>query len=60
MLQASIVYVFESSRRLGAEDKGVFAGMGALVGILVLLIGIPVFWLARYSQRAFDTRNRIH
>jgi basic amino acid/polyamine antiporter, APA family len=56
MLQASIVYVFESSSRLGPEDKGVFAGVGALVGILVLLIGIPVFWLARYSQRAASTR----
>lgn len=57
MLQASIVYVFEASRRLGEEEKGVSAGIGALVGILVLLMGIPVFWLARNSQRVASTRN---
>ena len=56
MLQASIVYVFEASRSLG-EGKGVFAGIGALVGILVLLMGIPVFWFARYSQREASLRN---
>jgi amino acid transporter len=36
MLQASIAYT----------------GIGALVGVVVLLTGIPVFWLASYSQRA--------
>ncbi|HEY3041077.1 MAG TPA: amino acid permease [Pyrinomonadaceae bacterium] len=35
MLQASIAYT----------------GIGALVGVVVLLTGIPVFWLASYSQR---------
>ncbi|CAN5741291.1 amino acid permease [soil metagenome] len=50
MLQASIVYVFEASRRLGEEGKAVSGGIGALVGILVLLMGIPVFWLARNSR----------
>lgn len=57
MLQASVVYVFEASRRLGEEDKAVSGGIGALVGILVLLMGIPVFWLARNSQRVASTRN---
>jgi basic amino acid/polyamine antiporter, APA family len=52
MLQASIVYVFQAARRLGEEEKGVPIGIGALVGIVVLLMGIPVFWFARYSQRA--------
>jgi basic amino acid/polyamine antiporter, APA family len=52
MLQASIVYVFQAARRLGEEEKGVSIGIGALVGIVVLLMGIPVFWFARYSQRA--------
>lgn len=52
MLQASVVYVFEASR-----NKGVSTGIGALVGILVLLLGIPVFWLARNSQGASRTRN---
>ncbi|HET9789378.1 MAG TPA: APC family permease, partial [Pyrinomonadaceae bacterium] len=51
MLQASIAYVFQVSRRLGEEEKGVSIGIGALVGIMVLLMGIPVFWFARYSQR---------
>ncbi|CAN5524598.1 amino acid permease [soil metagenome] len=57
MLQASIVYVFEASRRLGEGDKSVSVGIGALVGILVLLMGIPVFWLAQYSQRPAIKRN---
>lgn len=57
MLQASIVYVFEASRRIGEEDKGVSVGMGALVGILVLLMGIPAFWLALHSQRVANARN---
>ena len=35
MLQASIAYT----------------GIGALVGVAVLLAGLPVFWLARQSQR---------
>ena len=56
MLQASIVYVFQASRRLGEEEKGVSIGIGALVGILVLLMGIPVFWFARYSQRVADSQ----
>lgn len=56
MLQASVVYVFESSRRLSSGDKGA-SGIGALVGILVLLMGIPVFWVARYSQRVADRRK---
>jgi len=53
MLQASVVYVFE----VAAEEKAVSSGIGALVGILVLLMGIPVFWLARNSQRVATTRN---
>ena len=57
MLQASIVYVFEASRRVGEEGKGVSTGIGALVGILVLLMGIPVFWLARNSQPVASTRD---
>ena len=35
MLQASIAYT----------------GIGALVGVAVLLVGLPVFWVARLSQR---------
>ena len=57
MLQASVVYVFEEFRNLGEDDKGISVGIGALVGILVLLMGIPVFWLARNSQRVADSRN---
>jgi APA family basic amino acid/polyamine antiporter len=34
MLQASIAYT----------------GIGALVGVAILLLGLPVFWLARHSQ----------
>jgi APA family basic amino acid/polyamine antiporter len=36
MLQASVAYT----------------GVGALIGVAVLLMGIPVFWLARLSQRS--------
>jgi basic amino acid/polyamine antiporter, APA family len=57
MLQASVVYVFETSRRLGEGDKGISSGIGALLGILVLIMGIPVFWLARRSQRRARSRN---
>ena len=57
MLQASIVYVFEASRRIGEEDKGIFVGIGALVGILVPLMGIPAFWLVLHSQRVASARN---
>ncbi|MDQ3668456.1 MAG: amino acid permease [Acidobacteriota bacterium] len=57
MLQASIVYVFEASRRLSGEDQAVSSGIGALAGILVLLMGIPVFLLARNFQRVASTRN---
>lgn len=59
MLQASIVYVFEASRRIGEEDTGVFVGIGALVGILVPLMGIPAFWLVLHSQRVASARNWI-
>lgn len=59
MLQASIVYVFEASRRIGEEDKGIFVGIGALVGILVPLMGIPAFWLVLHSQRVASARNGI-
>lgn len=59
MLQASVVYVFEASRRIGEDGKGVFVGIGALVGILVPLMGIPAFWLVLHSQRVASARNWI-
>ncbi len=41
MLQASIAYT----------------GIGALVGVTVLLVGIPVFFAARYSQRRTEVEE---
>jgi basic amino acid/polyamine antiporter, APA family len=44
MFCASCLYMLQAS--IG------YTGIGALVGVVVLLTGIPVFWLASYSQWA--------